>query len=50
MDMTPTESTKRGLEGALGSLVSYLEFTVESGDDFPTWWMLTLDLDIKVNR
>ena len=48
--LSPTERTKLAMAESLKGLVSCLDFTTETHEDFPESWLPTLDLSIKVNE
>ena len=48
--VSPEERTKRVLQGTMQGVEEYLEFTVESGEEFTDGWLPTLDLSLKVGE
>ena len=48
-DLTPTERTKRVLHGSMRDIEEFLNFTMETGEDFDSGWLATLDTDLQVN-
>ena len=48
--MTGEARTRDILGSTMGNIESYLEFTVESGEQFEEGWLPTLDTSIKVNK
>ena len=46
--MTPTEVTKRVIHGTMQDLEDFLNFTMETSDDFPMGWLATLDTELRV--
>ena len=46
---TGLKRTKRVLAQTMEGIESYLEFTVETGDDFEGGWLPTLDTSLKVD-
>ena len=47
--LTPQEITRRVIQGTLGDIHPFLQFTTEIGDEFPDGWLPTLDLKVRVN-
>ena len=49
-EISPTERTKRILHGTMMDIEDFLKFTVETGEDFVSGWLATLDTDIRVTE
>ena len=45
-----SEITKRGLVGTLRGVEDFLDFTIETVDDFEDKWLPTLDTSLQVDR
>ena len=48
--LTPTERTRRVLHGTMCGIAEFLTFTMETGEDFASGWLPTLDTDLKVKE
>ena len=48
MALSPTERTRKALHGTMNGLEGFLTFTMETGEDFASSWLATLDTDLKV--
>ena len=48
--ISPTERTKRIIDGAMGGIEEFLIFTMETKDKFASGWLATLDTDLSVNE
>ena len=46
--LSPIEITKRAIGDSIDNIVDCLEFTVETEEDFPSGWLPTLDISLKV--
>ena len=49
-ELTDSEITKRGLVGTLRGVEDFLDFTIETVDDFEDKWLPTLDTSLQVDR
>ena len=49
-NLSPTERTRRVLHGTMMDLEHSLKFTMETGEDFSSGWLATLDTDLKVTE
>ena len=49
-ELSPLEITKRVIGGTLEGVEEFLEFTVETGEDFEDMWLPTLDVSLFVDR
>ena len=49
-ELTPTERTSRALEGSMKGIMGFLEFTMETGDQFEDGWLPTLDTSLSVDE
>ena len=49
-ELSDTEITRRGLVGTLQGVEDYLEFTVETCEDFGDGWLPTMDTSLRVDR
>ena len=47
-DLTPTERTRRVIQGTMMDIESFLRFTMETEEDFVSGWLPTLDTDLRV--
>ena len=48
--LTTTERTRKVIHGSMMDLEDFLNFTMETCEDFPSGWLPTLDTDLKVNE
>ena len=48
--LSPTERTKRALGQSMREILSFLDFTTESGEDYEDGWLPTLDSSLKVDK
>ena len=48
--MSGTEITRKMVEVTMNSIESFLNFTTETGEDFPEGWLPTLDTSLKVGE
>ena len=46
--LSPTEITKRALRFTMQEVETFLEFTVETGEEFEGGWLPTLDTSLKI--
>ena len=46
MALSPTERTQKALHGTMNGLEGFLTFTMETGEDFASSWLATLDTDL----
>ena len=49
-DLTPTERTMNILHGTMMGLENFLNFTMETHENFDSGWLPTLDTDIRVTE
>jgi hypothetical protein len=49
-DLSGIEVTKRILAGTMSGLEEYLDFTMETEEDFQNQWLPTLDTELKVDK
>ena len=47
-ELTPTERTRRVLHGTMMGIEDFLNFTMETGEDFSSGWLATLDTDLRM--
>ena len=47
-DMSPTERTKKILHATMSNLEDFLNFTMETENEFPNGWLPTLDTELKM--
>ena len=50
MSLSPTERTKRVMAGTMEGIEDFLEFTMETGEDFVDVWLPTLDTSMRVRE
>ena len=48
--LSPTERTKRILHATMQYLDDFLNFTMETSEDFPSGWLATLDTDLRIEE
>ena len=48
MEVTPTERTRRVIEGSMNGVFGFLDFTMETPEDFGGW-LPTLDTNLQVS-
>ena len=47
-ELTPTERTRRVLHGTMMGIEDFLNFTMETGEDFSSGWLATLATDLRM--
>ena len=49
-ELSPTEITRRVLHATMDDIEYFLNFTMETANDFPNGWLPTLDTELKVTK